>query len=363
MYDLGIFLWLLCMVSLIVLVISVVQWISAWRSSRPVRKMKMRSLCAIAGFFVFAVAGGTIVDKSVPALSVNHKYIKLTGKQQSGTVSGKTSKNIKVTLRENKSDGTQKKTVKSDNNGNFKISGLEYYSGFKLKATDTHNQESNTVKIKTSDIPDSAYTKFSIKGADSYGDKTVKVNSTDDTKMTGRATPNAKITFTDGDSYKDKVINADDNGNWSIMLPVKSKKSTSYYVTAKSSGLVESLQDTIKIVNTTFSKKTISSTSSSQSLSKKGGFKRDMNAYLQNAHPDIKFKMSGNDITFTAPAEYVYDSKSDKQALADDLQEHVQTLSNGNDLSDTPFMEIVSPNDTLIARSTYSGDSVKVYDN
>jgi len=110
-----------------------------------------------------------------PTVTVQTKKVKITGTNSTGILKGKTSPRISVKLYDVDEEATFK-TVKSDKNGKFTVTGLEENSTYKVTAKN-NGKKSEAVKVTVSDIPAAAYTKLTINNHNDTGDLTIESDS------------------------------------------------------------------------------------------------------------------------------------------------------------------------------------------
>ncbi|WP_125711583.1 Ltp family lipoprotein [Companilactobacillus kedongensis] len=188
-----------------------------------------------------------------PTISVDTNHVKITGKNTTGAVSGKTSKDTKVTA-SNYDGFTDNKKVKSDHSGRFTLKDLEPGTTYKLRAKNKYGK-SDIKKIKVGNIPSSAHTKLTIKGQDRFGDLYVD-KQTKSIKVSGTAPKGSTVKIEDNQKeYKVvKNIKIGNDKKWSIQLVDDGKTSkdlmyTTFTITAKIKGLLESELHEVNFTN------------------------------------------------------------------------------------------------------------------
>ncbi|MFD1417962.1 Ltp family lipoprotein [Companilactobacillus keshanensis] len=193
---------------------------------------------------------------SQPTISVDTDHVKITGKNTTGKVSGKTSRNTQV-IAKNYDGFTGNKKVNSDNSGRFTLKNLEPGTTYKLRAKNK-NGKSEIKQIKVGYIPSSAHTKLTVKGQDEFGDLYVD-KQTKSTKVSGTAPKGSTVKIEDNQNdYKVvKNIKIRNNKKWSIQLNDNGKTSkdlmyTTFTITAKVKGLLESELHEVNFTNNNY---------------------------------------------------------------------------------------------------------------
>lgn len=317
----------------------------------------------IIAMFIFGLIGAQIDKWQTPKLDIASRKVKITGTHSKATLVGKTSPNVKVNVKETDTYYHMNKTVKSDDKGDFKVTGLRDTSKFRVTAiNDDH--KSKPVTIKTGDIPDSAYAKLHVDHHDVVFETNVDANRT--ATITGTATPNSKVEFYDSESDIDLKTNSDSAGKWKITIKMPAnKRKCDVDISVRHKGLQDNTDGLATLINknvATKSSKASSSSSDSDDPTKGfDAFKLDLDTYMDNAWSEITYTIDKTRfITFTAPETYKYASKTAKQEMADEIYRHVFMFSDVAKLKDEPHMEIQTQSGWLLAREKVLG-GMKVY--
>lgn len=337
---------------------------------------------SLSGVYVMADS----IVHPVPTIMIPNNTVKIQGTHTTGTLRGVTTPNILVKL--NESDGVDnvKKQTYSNNKGKFYFSGLESDTDFKLKAINGPNS-SKDMHVSIGDIPDSAYAKLSIDGADEFGDIKKKQDNNDQATITGHAIKNGTVELDDADYNKIKSISTGNDGKWSFTLQGSDKKKkVEYSIFAHKKGLEDSDTDDITITNpnyvkpkkNTTAKDTDSSEKDNQSSNsgtstvnnkqtkgnkksskaskedeKVQSFEADINAYLQNQYPDVMFNYDKdtNTAEVIVSDDVAYMSKSALKAYATPIYKRIKMFSTAENLDEDPYMQMQTKDGNEVARS------------
>lgn len=240
---------------------------------------------------VLYVNAGEVIHPT-PFLKLDTTKVKIKGTDTTGTLTGKSIANAKITFKDSGGiDDTL--TTFSDKNGNFKIKKLDYYTDYKVTAS-KNGKKSPTKKVSVSDIPKSAYTKFTIKGSndDTPSFLEIKTDSNNQVTISGTASPDAKIRLEDSDTDYSlvKETYASTSGKWKLQIDGPTdQKEKDYNISAKISGLLKNDGNEVDVTNPNYKKVVSTKASTSQESSKTED--------SSDEYPDIATKFDINNMS------------------------------------------------------------------